>query len=96
MSGLALARIEAHYFINAMFLADKPLLERLPAISHLPAAVVQGRYDVVCPITTAYELVQNWEKAVLYAVPDAGHSAMEAGTRGALVEAMERFKSILP
>jgi len=95
VSGLALARIEAHYFINHMFLAETPLLGRLTAIAHVPAIIVQGRYDMVCPITTAHELAQNWKNAELVIVPDAGHSAMEPGTRSALVEAMERFKSIL-
>ncbi len=93
-AGLALARIEAHYFINDMFLADKPLLERLDAITHLPAAIIQGRYDMVCPMTTAYELAEMWPNATLNIVPDAGHSAMEPGTRSALVGAMEGFKSL--
>jgi len=93
-AGLALARIEAHYFINNMFLAENPLLDRLHRITHLPAAIIQGRYDMVCPIITAYELAQTWENADLTIVPDAGHSAMEPGTRSALVEAMERLKSL--
>jgi len=93
-AGLALARIEAHYFVNKMFLENTPLMEYLPAISHLPAIIVQGRYDMVCPMATAYELASGWDKAELTIVPDAGHSAMEPGTRSALIRAMEQFKSL--
>ncbi len=93
-AGLALARIEAHYFINGMFLTGNPLLGRLDKITHLPAAIIQGRYDIVCPPTTAFELADKWDNAELTIVSDAGHSAMEPGTKSALIEAMERFKSL--
>jgi len=93
-AGLALARIEAHYFINNVFLPENALIDRLSAIKHLPAAVIQGRYDMVCPMVSAYDLVQNWPGAKLTIVADAGHSAMEPGTRSALIDAMELFKSI--
>jgi proline iminopeptidase len=94
MAGLALARIEAHYFVNKMFLTKKPLLEHLHKITHLPAAIIQGRYDIVCPMETAFELSQKWDNASLNIIPNAGHSAMEPGIRTALIEAMENFKSL--
>lgn len=92
-SALALARIEAHYFVNNMFMDENELLENLHRIHHLPAHIVQGRYDMVCPIVTAHELAQSWPGSHLNIIGDAGHSAMEPGTRAALVEATEDFKT---
>ncbi len=94
-SALALARIEAHYFINAMFLGENELLENLHRIDHLPAQIIQGRYDMVCPMISAHTLAVNWPGAKLNVVADAGHSAMEPGTRSALVEATESFKTLI-
>lgn len=91
---LNLARIEAHYFINSIFLPPNSLLENLERIRKIPAVIVQGRYDVVCPITTAHELHQAWPEAEYIVVPDAGHSAMEPGIRKALIAATERFKTL--
>jgi proline iminopeptidase len=92
-TAVGLARIEAHYFAHGAFLDDSELLGNLPRIRHLPAAIVQGRYDVVCPIRTADELHRAWPEADYTVVPDAGHSAMEPGIRAALVAATERFKT---
>ena len=91
---LNLARIEAHYFVNSIFLPPDSLLENLERIRKIPAVIVQGRYDVVCPIATAYELHQAWPEAEYIVVPDAGHSAMEPGIRKALISATERFKTL--
>jgi proline iminopeptidase len=91
-SPLGLARIEAHYFRNDLFLPDNYLLDSLGAVRHLPATIVQGRYDAICPIVTADELARAWPEADYVVVPDAGHSAMEPGIRAALVAATERFK----
>ena len=91
-AGLALARIEAHYFKNNMFLDDDYLLNNLGAVRDIPAVIVQGRYDMVCPIVTADKLAAAWPKAEYVIVPDAGHSAMEPGIRTALVEATEELK----
>ena len=91
-TSLALARIEAHYFVNGMFL-DRDLLDGLEAIHHLPCAIVQGRYDMVCPISTAYALHGAWPGSRFMIVDDAGHSAMEPGIRRALVAATEAFKA---
>ena len=92
-ASLAMARIESHYFKHRMFMAENHLLDNLDQVRHLPAAIVQGRYDMVCPIVSADELAQAWPGADLTIVPDAGHAAMEPGIRAALVAATERFKS---
>jgi proline iminopeptidase len=92
---LALARIEAHYFVNRIFLPPNALIANLVRVQHLPAVVVHGRYDMVCPIATADRLVRVWKGAEFVVVPDAGHSAMEPGIRAALVGATERFKRLI-
>ncbi|OEJ69699.1 prolyl aminopeptidase [Magnetovibrio blakemorei] len=86
---LTLARIEAHYFKHNMFLREGELLARVNAIAHLPAIIVQGRYDVVCPIKTAHALHLAWPNSELAVVPDAGHSGMEPGIARALVQAAD-------
>ncbi|MCH7931826.1 MAG: prolyl aminopeptidase [Proteobacteria bacterium] len=91
---LGLARIEAHYFINDIFLPPNALIEGIGRLREIPAVIVQGRYDVVCPIVTADEVARAWPEAAYKIVADAGHSAMEPGIRAALVEAMEGFKSL--
>jgi proline iminopeptidase len=92
---LSLARIEAHYFQNDIFLPENSLLEELHRIRHLPAVIVQGRYDAVCPVVTADELARAWPEAFYEVIPDAGHSAFEPGIARALVEATEAFKGML-
>lgn len=88
----ALARIETHYFVNDLFLSDNGLIENIDRIRHLPGTIVQGRYDMVCPVVTADELHAAWPEAEYVIVPDAGHSAVEPGIRSALIRATERFK----
>jgi proline iminopeptidase len=89
---IAFARIECHYFVNrGFFEQDDQLLRGVDRIRHLPAAIVQGRYDVVCPMVSAWELHRTWQEAELIIVPDAGHSMMEPGIRSALIEATDRF-----
>jgi proline iminopeptidase len=90
---LGLARIEAHYFKNGIFLEDGALLDNVERMRRIPGTIVQGRYDVVCPIATADEFARAWPEADYVVVPDAGHSAMEPGIRRALVAATERFKA---
>src|SRR5215210_7978559 len=91
---LAFARIECHYFMNnAFFPTDNYLIENVGKIRHIPAVIVQGRYDVVCPMMSAWELHRAWPEAELKIIPDAGHSALERGTRAALVEATDGFKT---
>ncbi|HEX5707798.1 MAG TPA: prolyl aminopeptidase [Pyrinomonadaceae bacterium] len=90
---LSLARIECHYFMNnAFFDTDNYLIENVGKIRDIPAVIVQGRYDVVCPAMSAWELHRAWPEAELRIIPDAGHSATEPGIVSALVEATDRFK----
>lgn len=99
---LGLARIEAHYFVNRMFMSENQLLDNIGMISGIPTTIVQGRYDVVCPIRSADELVRYWpggsdmEHLDYRIVADAGHAASEPGTRAALMAATERYKSLKP
>jgi proline iminopeptidase len=91
---LGLARIEAHYFRNNLFQPETRLLDQVGRLRHLPAVIVQGRYDIVCPIITADRLHRAWPEADYRVVTDAGHSAMEPGIRSALVRATEQFKDL--
>ncbi len=91
-AALAIARIETHYFVNRGFFADEDqLLREVGRIRHIPAVIVHGRYDVVCPLTSAWELHRAWPEADFVLVPDAGHSASEPGISRALVAATDRF-----
>ena len=92
---LGIARMEAHYFINDIFLPEDSLLKNVGKIRHIPAVIVQGRYDLVCPIETADELHRAWPEAEYTVVADAGHSAMEPGIRSALIEATDKFRSLI-
>lgn len=91
---LGLARIEAHYFVHDLFLGEGQLLAEADRLADIPGIVVQGRYDVVCPPTSAHALCSAWPKGELIMVPDAGHSATEASISSALVRATERFKTV--
>ncbi|TFY80384.1 hypothetical protein EWM64_g3628 [Hericium alpestre] len=92
----AFARIENHYFVNDGFMRDGQLLEKqeIDKIRHIPTIVVQGRYDVVCPATTAWALKKVWPEITLHIVPDAGHSSREPGTEKLLVEATDKFADL--
>lgn len=90
---LGLARIEAHYFINNIFLPSNAILDNIDRIRHIPAFIVQGRYDAVCPIITAHELAAAWPEAHYQVVRDAGHSAFEPGIRSALIEIMDQCRT---
>jgi proline iminopeptidase len=92
---LAIARIEAHYFVHNGFLADGELLGNAHRIEHLPCTIVQGRYDVICPPVNAHALARAWPSAELVMVPGAGHSVREPGIARALVAAVERLKTRL-
>ena len=91
-TALGLARIEAHYFAHDLFLPPEGLLGRMDRLAGIEAEIVQGRYDMVCPATSAFELAAAWPTAKLTVIPDAGHSALEPGLRTALVSAVERFR----
>ena len=91
---LAFAMIENHYFINKGFFEDEnQLLKNLDAIRHIPAVIVQGRYDVVCPMESAWELAGKWPEAEFIVTPNSGHSAFEKENIAALVDATDKFAS---
>jgi proline iminopeptidase len=94
-TALSLARIEAHYFSNDIFVPPDALLAGVERIRHLPCWIVQGRYDAVCPIATADTVARAWPQARYVVVPDAGHSAWEPGILAALLQAMESLKALL-
>ena len=88
----AFARIECHYFVNkGFFEREDQLLLNVDKIRHIPAVIVQGRYDVVCPMVSAWELHKEWREAEFIVVPDAGHSMTEPGIQTALIDATDRF-----
>lgn len=92
---LAFARIECHYFIhNAFFRTDNYLIENAYKISHIPTRIVQGRYDMVCPMRSAWDLCKVLTGADLRIVPDAGHSALEPGNARELIQATDDFKRL--
>ena len=88
---LSLARIECHYFVNGGFMEENQLIKNIDKIRNIPAVIVQGRYDVVCPCISAWELSQAWPEADLRIVPDAGHAAFEPGNVHELVMATDAF-----
>jgi proline iminopeptidase len=88
----AFARIECHYFTNkGFFKEDNWILNNTDKISHIPTWIVQGRYDVVCPATSAWDLHKKLPNSKLHIIPDAGHSASEPGIRSKLIEATDFF-----
>ena len=90
---LAFARIECHYFVHGGFFEhDDQLLRHVDRIRKIPAVIVQGRYDVVCPMRSAWDLHRAWPEADLRVVADAGHSALEPGIAHELLEATDRFR----
>lgn len=91
----AFARIECHYFVNhGFFDPQDQLLQNVQKIRHIPGVIVQGRYDVVCPMISAWELHQAWPEAEFIVVPDAGHSMSEPGIRSALIAAIDKFADL--
>jgi proline iminopeptidase len=91
---LAFALIENHYFVNKGFLEyENQLLDNLDKIRHIPTVIVQGRYDVVCPPTTAYELHSRWPETELKIAPFSGHSAFEKEITHLLIEATNKFSN---
>jgi len=89
---LGLGRLEAHYFMHGGFLAPGQLLRDVPRIAHLPAMIIQGRYDVVCPPISAYRLHQAWPQAQFQVIDAAGHAGFEPDIARALVAATEQFR----
>ena len=90
---LAFARIETHFFVNGGFFKDNQLLNDAHKLKDIPTTIVQGRYDVVCPTKSAYDLSKKMPHAELFMIPDAGHSCSEPGIIDALVRATEKYKN---
>jgi len=88
-TALSLARIECHYFMHKSFLRENQLLEDMHKLADIPGIIVQGRYDIICPMESAWALHQAWPGSILQIIPDAGHSATEAGIVNALVKATD-------
>ena len=86
-TALSLARIECHYFMNKSFLRDNQILEDMDKIKDIPGIIVQGRYDMICPMQSAWQLHQAWPMSDLNVIPDAGHAASEMGITDALLHA---------
>ena len=89
---LGVGRLESHYMANLGFFEEDQLIRNMGRIAHLPAVIVQGRYDAICPPLSAYRLHQAWPGAQLEMIPDAGHGALEHGIASALVNATQRFR----
>ncbi len=93
----ALARIECHYFIhNCFFKTENWLLDHVEAIQKIPGIIIQGRYDIICPMESAWKLHKVWGKAEFEIIRDAGHAASEPGITDALVRATDYFGQVLP
>jgi proline iminopeptidase len=88
---VAFARIECHYFVNEGFFAEDQLIRDIDRIRHIPAVIVQGRYDVCTPVATAWDLHKAWPEADFHIVDDAGHAFDEPGILHRLIEATDRF-----
>jgi proline iminopeptidase len=88
---LAFARIENHYFVHGGWLEEGELLRNAPALAQIPGIIIQGRYDMVCPPVTAWDLSKRWPQADFHMVEDSGHSFAEPGTLHRLILATDRF-----
>ena len=88
----AFSRIECHYFTNnGWFDTDNYLIENVDKIRHIPAVIVHGRYDVVCPVENAWELHKAWPESDLHIIPDSGHAMSEEGIKNKLIEYTDKF-----
>ena len=91
---LNLARIEAHYFVNNLFLEEGQLLKNIHNIKNINGHIIQGRYDAICPPESAYDLANAWPNATLQIIEKAGHSSLEGPIQKALLETMDAIKKI--
>lgn len=92
---LTFARIENHFFYHNGWMLDEQLLDNAQYLNQIPGVIVQGRYDMVCPIRTAWNLSQRWTNSEFIVTPDAGHSYTELNTLAAIVDATDRFSQTL-
>jgi proline iminopeptidase len=90
-TAMSVARIECHYFINNAFFTDNQLLNNMDKIADIPGIIVQGRYDMICPATSAWQLHKAWPNSQLQLIRDAGHASSEMGIVDALIKATQAF-----
>jgi len=91
----AFARIECHYFMNnCWFDSDNYLIENIDKIRNIPAVIVHGRYDIICPVVQAWDLHKAWPEADFYIIPDAGHSIYEEGIKNKLIEYTDKYADL--
>ncbi len=90
-TALSLARIECHYFMHESFLKENQILNNIDKLKEIPGVIIQGRYDVICPMESAWELHKSWPGSSLRIIPDAGHAASETGISSELVQACDQF-----
>jgi len=88
---MSLARIEAHYFMHDSFLKENQILDDIDKLKDIPGIIVQGRYDIICPMESAWQLHKAWPMSELFVIPDAGHAASEVGTIDALIRATQQM-----
>ena len=93
-SALAMALIENHYFINQSFFSPNQLLDNMDKLSSIPAIIIHGRYDAICPLENAWQLHHAWPDSILNIIPATGHSAFETANIDALIKAGEHFSSL--
>ncbi|PCH61509.1 MAG: prolyl aminopeptidase [Gammaproteobacteria bacterium] len=94
-TALSLARIECHYFMHDSFLAENQILRGADILQDIPGVIVHGRYDVVCPLESAWALHKAWPKSQLNIIAGAGHAASEKGIVDSLVSATDSFAGLL-
>jgi proline iminopeptidase len=94
-TAVSMSHIETHYFVNNGFMAENQLLNNMAAIENIPGIIVQGRYDMVCPLESAMELHHHWPSSKLHIVRDAGHSAFEPSISDALIKASNDIADLL-
>ena len=91
----AFARIECHYFLNrGFFKSDEWILENVYGIKDIPTVIIQGRYDIVCPVTSAWELKKKLPKADFHIIQNAGHSMTEEGIASKLIEYTDKYSNL--
>jgi len=90
----AFARIEWHFFINNIFLEDDFILKKIKTIESIPTKIIQGRYDVVCPVRSAWDLNKKLKNSELIIVNDAGHSMSEKGITKELIKAVKGIQNL--
>lgn len=94
-TALSMARIEAHYFLHDAFLDENEIIRQVDRLRGIPALIVHGRYDMVCPVDQAFDLCEAWEEVRLEVIRDAGHASSEPGTLSALIEATDEMAKTL-